>query len=116
MFQEGKFQSSLKNSHRGENFGFRCRAMPIINYRYNIDAYSTMLGDMLLLQRIELRCLKIGNLKEKNIFQRCQFRNFDGGTVTENQGHENFVLTEFLVRALFIQSTLQVAQTIIYLT
>ena len=40
MFEDGKFQSSLKNSHRKENFGFRCRAMPIINY--NIDAYSTM--------------------------------------------------------------------------
>ena len=40
MFQEGKFQSSLKNSHRKENFGFHCCAMPIINYI--IDAYSTM--------------------------------------------------------------------------
>ena len=40
MFQEGKFQSSLKNSHRRENFGFSCREMHIINY--NIDAYSTM--------------------------------------------------------------------------
>ena len=66
----------------------------------------------LCLQHIELRCLKIGNLKEKNVFQRHQFWNFDGGIVTENQGHENFVL----VRALFIQSTLQVTQTIIYLT
>ena len=66
----------------------------------------------LCLQRIELRCLKISNLKEKNVFQRCQFRNFDSGTVTENQGNENFVL----VKALFIQSTLQVTQTIICLT
>ena len=66
----------------------------------------------LCLQRIELRCVKIGNLKEKNVFQRRQFPNFDGGTVTENQGNENFVL----VRALFVQSTLQVTQTIICLT
>ena len=66
----------------------------------------------LCLQRTELRSLKIGNLKEKNVFQRGQFRNFDGGTVTENQGNENFVL----VRALFVQSTLQVTQTIICLT
>ena len=66
----------------------------------------------LCLQRIELRCLKISNLKEKNVFQRCQFRNFDSGTVTENQGNENFVL----VKALFIQSTLQVTQTILCLT
>ena len=56
----------------------------------------------LCLQRIELRCLKIDNLKEKNVFQRRQFRNFDGCTVTEYQGNENFVL----VRALFIQSKL----------
>ena len=67
---------------------------------------------VLCLQRIELRCLKTGNLKEKKVFQRRQFRNFDGHTVTENQGHDNFVL----VRALFIQSTLQATQTIIYLT
>ena len=40
MFQEGRFQSSLGNSHRRENFSFHCHAMPIINY--NIDAYSTM--------------------------------------------------------------------------
>ena len=66
----------------------------------------------LCLQRIELRCLKIDNLKEKNVFQRRQFRNFDGGTVTEYQGNENFVL----VRALLIQSTLQVTQNIICLT
>ena len=66
----------------------------------------------LCLQRIELRCLKISNLKEKNVFQRHQFRNFDSGTVTENQGNENFVL----VKAPFIQSTLQVTQTIICLT
>ena len=66
----------------------------------------------LCLQRIELRCLKIDNLKEKNVFQRRQFQNFDGGTVTEYQGNENFVL----VRALLIQSTLQVTQTIICLT
>ena len=66
----------------------------------------------LCLQRIELRCLKIDDLKEKNVFQRRQFRNFDGGTVTEYQGNENFVL----VRALLIQSTLQVTQTIICLT
>ena len=58
----------------------------------------------LCLQRLELRCLKIGNLKEEKVFQRRQLRNLDGGTVTENQGHENSVL----VRALFIQSTLQV--------
>ena len=66
---------------------------------------------VLCLQRIELRRLKIGNLKEKKIFQRRQFRNFDGGTVTENRGHENSVL----VGALSIQSTLQATQTIIYL-
>ena len=66
----------------------------------------------LCLQRIELRCLKIDDLKEKNVFQRRQFRNFDGGTVTEYQGNENFVL----VRALLIQSTLQVTQNIICLT
>ena len=63
----------------------------------------------LCLQRIELRCLKIGNLKENNVFQRRQFRNFDGGTVTENQGNENSVLA----RALFIQSILH---TITHLT
>ena len=40
MFQEGKFQSSLRNSHRRENFGFCCRVMSIIIY--NIDAYSTL--------------------------------------------------------------------------
>ena len=67
---------------------------------------------VLCLQRIELRCLKIGNLKEKNVFHRRQFRNLDGGTVTENQVNENFLL----VKALFIQSTLQVTQTIICLT
>ena len=63
-----------------------------------------MVPTALCLQRLELRCLKIGNLKEEKVFQRRQLRNLDGGTVTENQGHENSVL----VRALFIQSTLQV--------
>ena len=72
--------------------------MPEINY--NIDAYNTMFPTY----RVKV--------KEKNVFQRCQFRNFDGGTVTENQGHEN----SEIVRALFIQTTLQATQTIIYLT
>ena len=63
-----------------------------------------MVPTALCLQRLELRCLKIGNLKEEKVFQRRQLRNLDGGTVTESQGHENSVL----VRALFIQSTLQV--------
>ena len=66
----------------------------------------------LCLQRIKLRCPKIRNLQEKNAVQRCQFWSFDGDTVTENQGHENFVL----VRDLFIQSTLQATLAIIYLT
>ena len=38
--EEGKFQSSLRNSHRRENFSFCCRVMSIIIY--NIDAYSTL--------------------------------------------------------------------------
>ena len=65
MLQDGKFRSSLRNYHRRENFGFRCRAMPVINY--NIDAYSTMIVST------ELKCLKIGNLKEKNAFRKRQF-------------------------------------------
>ena len=73
MFQEGKFQSSLKNSHRRENFGFRCRAMHIINY--NIDAYSTMFATY------RVKVSENRKLEEKNPFQRRQFRNFDGDTV-----------------------------------
>ena len=88
---EGKFRSS----HRRE----------ILTEEKTI----TLMPTALCLQRIELRCLKIGNLKEEKNFKRRQFRNFDGGTVTENQGNENFVL----VKALFIQSTLQATQTII---
>ena len=91
MFEEGKFRSSVRNSHGREKFDFRCRAMPIINY--NTDAYSTMFA------RIELRCLKIRNLKLKKVLQRHQFRNFDGGTVTENQGHEEFVLVSCSFKA-----------------
>ena len=98
------FKSSLSNSHRRENFGFCCRAMPIINC--NIDAYST----------IELRCLKISNLKEKNVFQRHQFLNLDGGTQPRSQDFSDERPWERVVRDLFIQSTLQATQTIIYLT
>ena len=48
---------------------------------------------------IELRCLKIGNLKEKNVFWKRQFRSFDAGTVTENQRHKNFVLVSSSFKA-----------------
>ena len=104
MFQGGKFQSSLRNSHRREDYGFRCHVMPIINY--TIDAYSTVFATY------RVKVSENGNLKENEVFQGRQFRNFECGTVTENQGYENSVL----VRALFVQSTLQVTQTIIYFT
>ena len=74
MFFGGKLQSSVRNSHRSENFDVRYWATPIIITLMPMFAtYRVKVERIILFVK-----LWSGILKEKHVFQRHQFRSFDG--------------------------------------